>query len=797
MSKKIKNEKPIVSADEDTLIASMHQFKEYIEPDYVKARNKYLKEVPIEKYHEWYKNEYAKQIKPIKLATTKYEDGMLKRISNISVMKYLSLFDMTGSSIVIFKLNAFNMKKETNYATLFCENINNIIPRMRPMISSDVIHGNTVFMYANTSTSFISCDGEYKMRLVRYHDIFNAKLRFPELWQDLEEYVNKIIITRRWSIYPSYFHSKTESKHSINSDIEQAVKNEFIAKTLFIISWFHTIYNEMISLTETHLNTTFKEIILDNASIDIEFMVQLIKKYKVDTIEMFRLRSSHTVVPIFGTDTSRFIPLGFKIIPLNVREVQDPVRLKYKPWREFLISNRCNDLVVNQISPSFSIISDWFYIRNSKKGLFDNKSQYERLKNSELARDVLRFLYEAQRGTYFATANIISSKNSSDHVKQWLSNKFKKLNEKINEPINYSIEEIIMSDISMAFASEYVGRTYADTMTMISKSKAYDTLIGKPFIDTGYEYGAKYIFEICYGLAALNSKLGCIHGDFHLNNATIGFLYKSDNTSAKVTYQIDSDHIFIFPNNGYFSCIIDFSRGMVDPEKADVLVDQSMSHHKIIKDHNNFTINEASNLLNLYIQLFPNKQKQKEELTVLFKNNFTTVFKLLSCIDIYMFTIRLGRYLRQLRYTPGKKILDLVDKINKLSEGYIAADMNHLLNDTITTSEKILAEDWPVIQIIKKCFPEYVIGNTKPVGIITDSYTLTNELKYSLSKYDLFPDVLKYAKYYDQGNKTTDIPQITDNRRQLRSEYEKKKIENLEQVKFLAMKYSTFVEETA
>jgi hypothetical protein len=195
--------------------------------------------------------------------------------------------------------------------------------------------------------------------------------------------------------------------------------------------------------------------------------------------------------------------------------------------------------------------------------------------------------------------------------------------------------------------------------------------------------------------------------------------------------------------------------------------------------------------------LFPNKQKQKEELTVLFKNNFTTVFKLLSCIDIYMFTIRLGRYLRQLRYTPGKKILDLVDKINKLSEGYIAADMNHLLNDTITTSEKILAEDWPVIQIIKKCFPEYVIGNTKPVGIITDSYTLTNELKYSLSKYDLFPDVLKYAKYYDQGNKTTDIPQITDNRRQLRSEYEKKKIENLEQVKFLAMKYSTFVEETA
>jgi hypothetical protein len=803
MSKKNKNENEKIkdNLEEDNLIASMHQFKEYIEPEYAKAAQKVIKEIPIERYHQWYLDEYAKQVPQTTLAPTKYEDGMLKRISNISVMKYLSLFDMTHSSIVIFKLNTYHLKKETNYATLFCENMNNIIPHMKSaqMLENDIIHGNTVFMYANTSTSFISCDGEYKMRLVRYHDINLAKLDYPELWTDLEEYIDKIIKSRRWSIYPSYFHSKTEGKHVINTEIEQAVKNELVAKTLLIISWFHTIYNEMLSLTETHLNSTFKEILLENVNIDIEFMHQLIKKYGIEAIEKFKIQSSHTIIPIFGTGNKRYIPLGFKMIPLNVREVQDPIRLKYKPWREFLISNRCNDFVINQISPCFSIISDWFYVRNSKKGLFDNKTQYERLKHSELARDILRALYEAQRGTYFATSGIVSTSKSSEHIKQWLSNKFKKLNEKIYEPINYSIEEIIMSDITLAFASEYVGRTYADTITIISKSRAYDTLIGKPFSDQGYDYGCKYLFEICYSLLALNSKLGVIHGDFHLNNATIGFLYKPTGTNTKVSYQIDKNHTLIFPNNGYFSCIIDFSRGMINPENADVLADPGIpSSYKIIKDYDKFSANEASLLLNLYMQLFPNKSKQKEELAVLFKNNYSAVFKLLSCIDIYMFTVRLSRYLRQTNINAGKKILDLIDKINRLSEIFIATDMNHLLNDTERMSEKILAEDWPMHQIIKKCFPEYIDGKAyKNIGTIIDSYTLENELKYSLAKYDLFPEVLKYAKYYkDASNKTTeDIQQITNNRRQLRSDYEKKKLENLEQVKYLSIKYSTFVED--
>jgi hypothetical protein len=113
-------------------------------------------------------------------------------------------------------------------------------------------------------------------------------------------------------------------------------------------------------------------------------------------------------------------------------------------------------------------------------------------------------------------------------------------------------------------------------------------------------------------------------------------------------------------------------------------------------------------------------------------------------------------------------------------------------------SEKILAAEWPIKQIIKKCFPEYVVSSNANIdlGLIIDNYNMENNLDYSLSKYDLFPDVLKYGKYYkDDKKNTVDIGSITNNRREIRSAFEKRKLENLEHVKYISMKYATFVED--
>jgi len=751
---------------------------------------------------KWYYDEYTKQwqfnqLPRIKRTPIDRSIGSVIRMFNITTMKYLFIYNTMDMIIVVMKLYDYVLNKETNFGTLFCELYNDMPPTRKVQIQSDTIFQGVAFTFYSASPSYISCDGEYRSRFSLYRSLIKAKKRHAEIWHEIEEYVNRIRIRRQWSIYASYFYPKMEQENK-STVIEFAVKNEVVPQTILIISWFHTIFDYMLNITKIHINETYKEIFLQHAEKDVQFLKDLIKKYGAESVEQFRGQVSHTTRNFLNTNY--YMQCGYKMIPLNFKEVQDPMRLRYKPWREYFISAKCNDLVVNSISPSFPIILDWFYIKNSRKGLFDNKSQYDRLKNSELAKDILHILYEAQRGTYFATENLNTIPKTSKQIKNWISHKFKKLSEKIDDPINYSIEEIIMSEVTLSFASEFVGRTVAESVVLIQQSKMYNNMLGQPFKDVGYDYFAKYMFEICYALFCVNSKLGVIHGDFHLNNATIGALYYADpkvmankDKKNKVVYVIDDEFQFVFPNNGYFASIIDFSRGIIDPTRSELLTDISLpATQKLIKNEDKFRTEEINALLNIYLQMFPNKLRQKEELIVLFKNYFEAVFKLLTCIDLYMFTIRLSRLLHQIDPPISQKVLNLVDKINTLTEGYIATDMNHLIYNSQEYAQKIIDGEYPILTIIKKSFSEYNDGyKYASMGTITDVYVYNNEMKYSLAKYETFPDILKYVKYYDKKtNKLVSIPQVVEMRKTTRLEYEKQKAHNLEMVMYIAMRHT-------
>lgn len=760
-----------------------------------KIIGKIRNEIPMDKHIEWYYNEYAKQVEfnklpNIKKSAVNLTNGPILRMQNISVMKFLYTYNTMDMVIVVMKLYDVNLRKETNFGTLFCE----IIKPGEADLYFDVL-GNVAFTYYSTSPSYISCDGEYRSQFVRFRALATTKRNFSEIWNEVETYVNRIVIRRQWSIYPNYFYPKVEQAEK-NTEVEFAVKHESVPMTLLLISWFNTIYDSMVGMTKTHINQTYKDIFLKEKDADIAFIKELIRKYGEETIDAFKINMIDIQRNFQGN--KKHMQCGYKMIPLNMKEVQDPLRIRYKPWREYLISNKCNDFVINSIAPGFSIILDWFYIKNSKKGLYDNKSQYDRMKNSEIAKDILRILYEAQRGTYFASENLQGINKTAGDIKNWVNPKFKKLKEKIDDPINYSIEEIIMSEVTLAFANEYVGRTFADCVTLVGSSKIFDSMIGHPFKDSGYDYFAKYVFDICYNLYCINSKLGLIHGDFHLNNATIGALYNpgkdfvlNKDKANRVVYVIDDEYQFVFPNNSYFGCLIDFSRAILNPHKYDLFVDKSIpSNYQLVADVDKFTANEINTLLSLYIQLFPNKQKQKDELIVIFKNHFNAVFRLLTCIDLYMFSIRLSRLLKSAMYPIGKRCIELIDKINKLAEVYITTDMNHLIGDPAGYSKKILSEDYPILSIIKKSFPEYIDGQAfKNIGVITDIYCYNNDFKHSLAMYDTYPDFLKYAKYVDDKGVLVDTQVVSEKRYNLRKRQERMKLANLEMMNFIAIRH--------
>jgi hypothetical protein len=155
-----------------------------------------------------------------------------------------------------------------------------------------------------------------------------------------------------------------------------------------------------------------------------------------------------------------------------------------------------------------------------------------------------------------------------------------------------------------------------------------------------------------------------------------------------------------------------------------------------------------------------------------------------------MFTIRLGRLIRQIKEPAGKKATDLIDKINRMSEVYIATDMNNLLNDPEVQSAKILAAPYPIETIIKKCFLEYVNGAAyKKIGTVTDCYNINNPMKYSLSRYDTFPECVQTSKYLDDHNTLVDVKEITKLRSEGRYAYEKSIKENYETMVFLGNQY--------
>jgi hypothetical protein len=601
------------------------------------------------------------------------------------------------------------------------------------------------------------------------------------------------IRSRRWLFSALYFYPKLAEEKK-NIEVEMNIKERKCGFKLLIIAWFNEIYNAMLNLTEIHINENFKDIFYKHIDEDIDYLKLLIKKYDGKTIENFKLYISiNSYKSQLNEIENLYLNQGIKLIPLNIKEVQDPIKLKYKPWREFLITQRTGDLVINAIAPGFAIVGDWLYIKNSRKGLYDNISQYKKMQHSEIAKDIVHILYEAQRNTYFAKSSIDVESKSEKRFKEWVSGKFKKLNEKINGSIDYCIEDIIMSEVTLAFTSEYLGRTISETLKIIEVNEKYDNYIGFPLSNKGYDYFAKYMFEICYNLYCMNTKLGIIHNDLHLNNAVIGAIFysnyknKMDIKNPSVLYVVDNEHQYLFPTTGYYSGIIDFSRSIIHYEKYMLFQDESLPKiYNIVSNVVEFKNNEINNLINAFIQMFPSRIKQKEELAVLFKNHYEATFRLLTTMDIYMFSLRMIKILSELNYTVNKKCIDLLDQMNKLSEFYITTEMNHLINNPEYYSKIILNREYPIHTILEKCFYEYLNPNKKTT--IIDIFVHSNELKYSLDKFELFPPILKEFNTIQKG-KIVHNEIVSNVRKKIREYYENIKIKNLDMVNYIAKRH--------
>jgi hypothetical protein len=601
----------------------------------------------------------------------------------------------------------------------------------------------------STGPSFVSSDGEYRGRIISYKVMTTCQETFRDILEDVEAYLNEKIkrIGLEFSVqhfFPRHDMRKTESV------VDYTMIYNRIQKNMYAICWFNDIYNEFTNIVENHINKQYNDMIKQTLPEDMKFFKLLIKKYSRARIDDLRSKSTNII--------SGF-KYGQKIIPLNLVEVQSPFNMIYKPWKELAVAKRLSDCVLSLQTPGLPVCLEWMYIRNSRKGLFDGEAQYNRMEKSDMAKDVVVMLKRVKELTGDIVGNYKSKKLND--IKSSLLAKFKSLYNKIDIPIQFALDDIIMSDVALCMFSEYTGRTFMDSILLSKKSKYLRDLIGDIFSKDHIDIFHKYLFDLCYTIHVINNA-GVIHGDLHLNNVTLRPKYYKnfrDIYSLKDPFEIfvADRYKFATPTMSYNTCLIDFSRSFIDIEKLDEFRDPLIP--KMIFDpleNKDAFIEEQNNSIVLtYIQLFPEMEDVKEDLLNLLKNHFAAAFKILTTMDIFRFT----RNMTQLFNIKSPDIphahqgmFDILDKINKLAKTFLTLEMQKMLSDK-KYIEIVETTPPPMLSIIVKCFSHFLFDPDKKYGVMVDIFDSNNPLKFSVNDVNNAPNYLINGYMYKTQHK--------------------------------------------
>lgn len=722
-----------------------------------------------------------------------YLYGSYNRNKSIITFGYFIDMDIVDTICVTFKIRELKTETDAIFSFGYFEYEN---PSKKPKFGIRPRHTHYAYKYFTTGGSFVSKDGEYRVNMMRYYNIklIRNTPTLQNIFQDIIEYLHKNLTSRGMVLTKEFFYP-TDDKKSIEIEIEYFSFE--LQRELFAVTWFNLMFKCHLNIVENHLNDKFKQIMFKHQKEDMEFFNLLIKKYGIDNMLTMRYIFNHIFTnkeDIIYKKSDPATKVGQKIIPLTISETQNPFNIKYKPWREYLISSHLSNYVINNISPGFFLTNSWFYIKNSRKGLFDNEIQYEKMARSELAVQITELLTRAQLYTHENIKTGINKIKMKD-VDSYISNKFKELSTKIQDPINYAKEDIIMSNVAICMLSEYVGRTLWDVILLAKSSSYYNELIGKPFIKSGYPIFAKYMFELCYNLYCMNSISGVLHGDLHLNNATLMALTYTNIRNIKdiedpqVLYVIgDETEQYIFPTVGYYLCIIDFSRSILLPECVEKLRDPSIpKSYKILDNIKEFQQDQVERLIRIYLHYTSDSESIVDDLRIIFKNKFESVFKLLTATDLFGVTQKLLHMFKLSDsgiIKPHNSCIELLQNINKHAEKFLSVEMNKLISDK--GYEKIVLEmEWPIKTIIKNCFYDFSVQNAK-INNIIDVYNSNIQMKYSLNLLELYPPIIKDTKFLENGVEKT--PPYMDIFIKNRKEYEKKKMKGLKVVNFIAVR---------
>jgi hypothetical protein len=519
---------------------------------------------------------------------------------------------------------------------------------------------------------------------------------------------------------------------------EDNINNLRLPIKLYILCWIYDYYQIHHKVIENHVNPAYQYIIYQPD--DLPVFESILGRIGQNDYWKLMSRISQTYTDVNEPDYHVLnAQCGQKIFPLTVFEAIRHDDINFNVWREIYITNMASNLVLNLISPSFPFINNWFYIQNAHGGIFDNIAMHDKYVHSSVATNISTQLKATDKLNYV----------NGDRTKGTISNKFARLSRSIQKSIVYADSNIRLTELAVCLTSEYVGRTLRDLPALIV-NKEHLPGLELAFTDTGIF--TKHMFEYVYSFYCMNSKIGMMHGDLHMNNATISRLYHMQDLQGKPYMQnphiayIIADEAYMFPHYGLIGTIIDFSRA--------ILGDYKKIEHEFSERFAELYFKEQRiRVMYMIYHYFPKlMSKYQDKIEALLISSYPLMFKILTAVDTYVIMSNIGAMFSiddafthgKIKIAPGA--IKLLSKLADQAEHSVVTNVQAAIEGRITLPDDI---EWPNLEILQRNFTDFKITPERmkdPSITVVDIFNSNNDVVYDVDDYDSWGPLLSLEK---------------------------------------------------
>lgn len=577
--------------------------------------------------------------------------------------------------------------------------------------------------------SYDSQDGEYRARLLPFSRYTELSEKYAEAIAIAERVVVDRVASAALALHADFFYPSNFS--GSERQFEDTINSQRLAIKFFVFAWLRDFDAILHNIIENHINATYRHVIF--RAEDQRVYNDVTAAVGANNVAILRRSLASYSRKLGEVEAITPIECGQKIFPMTAFEAIKVHDINFAIWREIHISNMCTDLLLNFVSPSFPCINNWFFIENAHSGLFDNASMHVKYRNSTIATSISTQLRDIDKHNYVDKRRELGPINS----------RFMRLSKYMQKSLVYADSAIALTDLAVCVTSEFVGRTFRDITTVITRSPYY----GQSRILSDIDSFSRHIFEYIYALFCMNTRLGLLHGDLHMNNVTLYRMYASDimhgaDMRPYILY-ILRDHLYLFPHYGLYSCIIDFSRAVFgDPQ---TLVEEFGERYAEI-----FMKEQRIRIMRILFTHFSKfMERNHADIERLLSSNLALMFKIITAIDPYIICTNMKILLTVDPVVKSGEvklhgdIIKLLTKIADAAETFMIDNIKRAIDGTLTSSDDI---EWPNYRILRKFFERYettedaIIAN--PVVKIADIFNYNNDLKYHIEEYDTWGPLL-------------------------------------------------------